>query len=227
MDGSLKTNNLKLRETLVESIEEMIYSGRLAPGTRITENALAEEFKVSRSLIREILLLLQQRGVIEILPYKGAVVYSFSYEELQQSVDFRACIEMWAVDMAFERITSEDIERLEKNLSATQKAISAQDVKAIFNCDLDFHKQLVAKSGNKYAIRALDQFGVGLRLYALKHQREVNELEKVHQHHSTLLTVLKTGDKEAFLCLLQNHLQVEALDSAWQWGGHRDLPGES
>ena len=67
-----------LTEQIAEHIAEAIIRGRMAPQERIRELRVAQELGVSRGSVREALLLLERRHLIQIVPRKGAVVAELS-----------------------------------------------------------------------------------------------------------------------------------------------------
>ncbi|MBX3662165.1 MAG: GntR family transcriptional regulator [Burkholderiales bacterium] len=81
-----------LPEQIAARLSECIVSGAYAPGQRIMEQAVAEEFEVSRGPAREALRLLEKDGLVMILPRRGAQVTNPSIEEVHEIFDIRAML---------------------------------------------------------------------------------------------------------------------------------------
>ncbi|MBX3666394.1 MAG: GntR family transcriptional regulator [Burkholderiales bacterium] len=81
-----------LPEQIAARLSERIVSGAYAPGQRIMEQAVAEEFEVSRGPVREALRLLEKDGLVMILPRRGAQVTNPSIEEVNEIFDIRAML---------------------------------------------------------------------------------------------------------------------------------------
>lgn len=81
---------LTVPEQIAARIGDRILSGQMAPGERIGEQELAEEFAVSRGPIREALRILEREGLVTILARRGAIVTDLSSAELQELMEIRA-----------------------------------------------------------------------------------------------------------------------------------------
>lgn len=83
---------LSLAEQIAARLSERIVSGSYAPGQRIMEQALADEFQVSRGPVREALRLLEKDGLVTILARRGALVTKLSIDEVREIFDIRAML---------------------------------------------------------------------------------------------------------------------------------------
>lgn len=81
---------LTVPEQIAATLGERILDGALAPGARIGEQEIADEFGVSRGPIREALRILEREGLVTILACRGAVVTELSAHELAELMDVRA-----------------------------------------------------------------------------------------------------------------------------------------
>ncbi len=83
---------LSLAEQIAARLSERIVSGDYAPGQRVMEQAIADEFVVSRGPVREALRLLEKDGLVTILPRRGAQITNLSIEEVRECFDIRAML---------------------------------------------------------------------------------------------------------------------------------------
>lgn len=81
---------LTVSEQIAARLGDRILSGAMAPGARIGEQELADEFAVSRGPIREALRILEREGLATLLPRRGAVVTELSADELRELLEVRA-----------------------------------------------------------------------------------------------------------------------------------------
>src|SRR4051794_41593164 len=79
-----------------ELIREAIVDGRLEPGRRLKEEELARELGISRTPVREALLMLQAEGIVDAIPNRGAVVRVHTPEDLDDLYQLRALLEGYA-----------------------------------------------------------------------------------------------------------------------------------
>ncbi len=85
---------------LYEILRARIASHELPPGAKLREQALADEFGVSRARVRDALAVLAERGLVERIPARGAVVQRFDFEATLQVLDMRELLEGLAVRLA-------------------------------------------------------------------------------------------------------------------------------
>jgi DNA-binding GntR family transcriptional regulator len=81
---------LTVPEQIAAQVGERILDGRLAPGVRIGERELADEFQVSRGPVREAIRILEREGLATILARRGAIVTELSADELREIFELRA-----------------------------------------------------------------------------------------------------------------------------------------
>src|SRR5947199_9689795 len=87
-----------------ELIRQAILDGRLEPGSRLKEEELARELGISRTPVREALLVLQAEGLIETTPNRGAVVVTHDADDLIDLYQLRALLEGHAARQAASRV---------------------------------------------------------------------------------------------------------------------------
>ena len=108
----MATSAEKLVGSLAERISAKILAGEYPPGSRLRQEALAEEFSVSRTPIREALRQLEVKGVIQHVPNQGAIVLAPNARDIREAYQVRAELEGLAISLAVEWITDEQIERM-------------------------------------------------------------------------------------------------------------------
>ena len=100
-------------DQLRDLIEEDIASGRLPPGSRLEESALAERFNVSRTPVREALAQLASAGLVEMRPRQGAVVAVLSLDNIIEMFEVMADLEALCAELCARRMTPEEQARLQ------------------------------------------------------------------------------------------------------------------
>lgn len=197
-----------LWEKVVEQLREDILSGDLAPGTELSEVALAESFGVSRGPIREALGRLATEGLVTTRPRRGAVVTELTQDEFIDSYQVREALETLAVRLAVPRIESPEIEKL-RTLHREMIAHADQgEVNAFFFTNARFHAVFIEASGNRRLAemhkRLLDQTGRYLaRSLALR-----GSLGKSITEHETILDAVEAGEVENAVRLMADHIEV-------------------
>src|SRR3954462_8704680 len=98
-----------LVDRLASSIRQRVLSGEFPSGSRLRQEALAEEFGVSRTPVREALRQLQATGMGEVQPNRGAVVRGASARDIRENLEVRAELEAYAAELAAERVRDEHL----------------------------------------------------------------------------------------------------------------------
>jgi DNA-binding GntR family transcriptional regulator len=101
-----------LVDNLVETLSEQLSSGEVAAGAWLRQDALARQFQVSRTPIRQALRQLHAQGLVEIVPNQGAYVRGPSTREIHEAYVVRAELEGVAAELAAELISESQLERL-------------------------------------------------------------------------------------------------------------------
>src|ERR1019366_2280735 len=137
-----------LREMAADRIRAAIIDADFAFGELLSENALAEMLGISKTPIHEALMQLQSEGLVEILPQRGARVYSPTRESVVDLCDYRLLIETRAVQLACAREPTELIAGLEEIVARMRKAWEAQRVREYLHLDTAYHEQFYLHSGS-------------------------------------------------------------------------------
>ena len=101
-----------LADEVVFHIREQILTGALKPGTKIDQDALAAALDVSRSPIREALVILGQEGLLEVIPRRGAVVADLTPEDIVDHYELFGVVAGRAAAIAADTLNGEEIEQL-------------------------------------------------------------------------------------------------------------------
>ena len=141
---------LQEREALVrnasavatELIREAIVNGRLTPGQRLKEEELARELGISRTPIREALLVLQAEGLVDAAPNRGATVRAHTAEDLDDLYQLRALLEGHAARRAAGRLSDRQLDTLRDSCRRFD-VLGNGDVREIVRENLLFHNTIL------------------------------------------------------------------------------------
>jgi DNA-binding GntR family transcriptional regulator len=102
----------QLVDHIVREIRDRVFVGTLPVGTWLRQEAIAAEFAVSRTPVREALRELQARGIVSLLPNRGALVRGPTLKEIREAYAVRAELEGLAARLAASRVSAADLDRL-------------------------------------------------------------------------------------------------------------------
>lgn len=211
-----------LADTVFERIHRAIKSGAYAVDERLpTEHALANEFQVSRPVIRDALQRLRDQGLIYSRRGAGSFVREQGVKEplgfgqmenltdLQHCYDFRLTIEPEGAAMAATRHTPDAIAKIRTALALLRDATNRQAHRA--DADFMFHLAIAQASGNPYFVTAMqaleEHIAVGMRLHGLSLRSTKDGLAHVLVEHTEILNAIESSDATKARELMRNHLQ--------------------
>jgi DNA-binding GntR family transcriptional regulator len=135
------------RARVYANLRDAIVRADLAPGRQLSENELAASLGVSRTPVREALQRLRDDRLVEIVPQLGTFVSPISTRAVADAQFIREALECAAVRVAAPRVTAEDIDALEHNLAAQERARDSADLDAFYVLDDQFHQAICDLSG--------------------------------------------------------------------------------
>jgi DNA-binding GntR family transcriptional regulator len=211
-----------LVDRLAATLQARVLSGELESGTRLRQEALAEEFGVSRTPIREALRKLQEAGLVELRPNRGALVRGPSPREIRDAYEVRAELEGLAAGLAAGRIRHEQLdalheaqsefrESLERTVEARAAGLDPSDDEIAHwgHANDVFHQQIQDASGNDVLTRTLAHLHRSFpRDLSRKVLGENTALlrENVNEH-GAILAAIERRDTEAARELMHRHVQ--------------------
>ncbi len=139
-----------LRHEVLEGLRSGILGGDIVPGTRLLEVPLATQLGVSRGPVREALRQLEQEGLVEFFPHRGAVVVGVADAEIETIYGIRALLEASAFGRAARIVSDDDLDALSDTVERMIAASEAGDVDSVTELDLRFHGRVVELSGFQY-----------------------------------------------------------------------------
>jgi DNA-binding GntR family transcriptional regulator len=179
-------------------LRERISSHALPPGSRLREQDLASEFDVSRARIREAFGALEQRGLIERIPNRGAVVVRLDPRQMYDLYDVRGVLEGYVARLAAERAPEGAWDALTQRFGATlEKALADGDFDSYLECLEALHARMVEFAGNSILADMLDLIGdrtqvISRRVVILPGRAEIGL-----KMHRGLLAALRRRDPDA------------------------------
>jgi DNA-binding GntR family transcriptional regulator len=194
------------RERIGEALRAAVITGELASGRVYSVPALAEQFGVSATPVREAMLDLVKEGLVEPVPNKGFRVTVVSEAQLDEYTHLRELIEIPTTVALATSADAADVEALRPLAQAIVDAASAGDLIAYVEADTRFHLAMLALSGNRTLVETVRDLRLRSRLYGLTALMEEGELEASAREHLAILDALLARDPEAVQRVMRLHL---------------------
>ena len=133
----------------VDMLRDLIFSGELAAGTDHLESELAEVLGMSRTPVREAVVLLEAQGLLEVRPRKGVRIKRVSPEDMAEIYDILTELESLAAETAAKAgYTEQELSGMKQALDAMDEAIALHNREAWAIADDNFHQELVSLGKN-------------------------------------------------------------------------------
>ncbi|MET7569066.1 GntR family transcriptional regulator [Streptomyces sp. NPDC005492] len=194
------------REKAYAYLKDSVLTDPAMQGAFLSEQDIADRIGVSRTPIREALLLLAAEDLVELVPKRGARVAPLSGREISELMELRGIVERYAAQQAIGASTA-PVRELGELLERQRVLSGPSQAKEFIAVDHLFHATLVSAVGNALLDRHYD----GLRsrqvragVVALFNQR--GRQEAVLDEHQAILDALAAGDAEAACAAIDNHL---------------------
>ncbi len=195
-----------LRDDIRDQLIDDILTGRLAPGERIIEARLAQEFAVSQAPVREALRDLNVLGFVESSPFRGAVVRQISTEELLHLYPIRAVLEGLAAREAATRIRPAGLRKLQKLLDTMRSVAAEGDERLAVQTDFAFHLTIVEASENRLLQQIWDRMRLATTTF-LTVSKSHHSLGEIAERHAVVLEALRAKDPSAAEQAMRRHIE--------------------
>ena len=135
------------KRVVYEALREQIVWLEMPPGERLVESELAARMGVSKTPIREALALLESDGLVDAVPYRGAIVRWLTVAEMEEQAFLVDALEVPAFPMVVEHISNAELEGIGLLIEQLKKARRAQDYKLFGQLTLEMHTRLFSPTG--------------------------------------------------------------------------------
>lgn len=188
---------LPLRDVVFNTLRQAILTGELKPGERLMEIHLANKLGVSRTPIREAIRKLELEGLVTMIPRRGAEVAQITEKSMNDVLEVRRALDALCVELACERITPEDTERLKLACEAFETAVKTRDVKQIARADVELHDIIVQATGNQRLIQLINNLSEQMYRYRFEYIKDISQHQRLIDEHRMIYEAIVKNDKEA------------------------------
>jgi DNA-binding GntR family transcriptional regulator len=206
---------------VTESIRDRIISGDIASGAALSEGALAEEFEVSRTPVREALKQLQTEGLVEIRPRVGTFVTAPTRRAIIELFQMKELLEGSAAAMLAQRGEVPELVRIRENVRRSDEAVAAGDALAYAELVDEFHDLIIHGADNlkleQHYRMMMNQLAYR-RLVQTSLSRPGRLVESDTEHHH-VLDIIESKDAISAERVMREHVRssqqalLDAMDS--------------
>lgn len=195
------------REKAYAFLKETVLTDPDMQGRFLTEQEIADRIGISRTPIREALLLLAAEDLVQLVPKRGAHIAPLSGREITELMELRGIVERYAAEQAIEQ-RKVPVEELTELLERQRGLSGPEHAKEFIAVDHLFHTTMVASVGNELLNRHYD----GLRSRQIRAgvvalYNRTGRQEAVLAEHRAILDAVASGDPEAARAAISGHLE--------------------
>lgn len=187
---------LPLRDVVFNTLRKAILTGQLKPGERLMEVHLANRLGVSRTPIREAIRKLELEGLVIMIPRRGAEVARITEKSLKDVLEVRRALDALSVELACERITKEDMERLWEACQEFERAAKGKDASIIAKADVALHDIIVEATGNLRLAQLVNNLSEQMYRYRFVYIKEESKHDMLVAEHREIYESIASRDRE-------------------------------
>ena len=199
--------DLPLRDVVFQTLRKGILHGELQPGERLMEIALSNRLGVSRTPIREAIRMLEQEGLVVNLPRRGAHVSQITLKDLKDVLEVREGLELTAVNLACERITEEQLERLYEASREFERGIRGMSLTDLAEADEKYHDIIYEATGNIRLNQLLNNLREQMYRYRVEYLKDEKIRYSLIKEHDDLWEALKAHEKTPARKVIRRHIE--------------------
>lgn len=186
---------LPLRDVVFNTLRRAILTGELKPGERLMEIHLANRLGVSRTPIREAIRKLELEGLVIMIPRRGAEVAQITEKSLKDVLEVRRALDALCAELACDRISDEEKERLRQACKEFEHATRTGDVTTIAAADVAFHDIIVEATGNKRLIQLINNLSEQMYRYRFEYIKDESGHDNLISEHRMIYESIIRQDK--------------------------------
>jgi len=214
---SLVPSRQMLADHVYDAVLDLLIDGELTAGATLGIDALARQFEVSQTPVREALARLESTGLVRRVALKGYRVAPVATPaELELLMQARLVLEPANAEIATARLTPEVLVRLEQavhDLATAPLGPSFHEFRQYWEADERFHRIIAEATGNEFLLSAYTALGGQIQRFRLFGGRGVTDSEHCVAEHTRVLVGVRTGDPATARAAMAAHI-TEARDRA-------------
>ncbi len=186
---------------IYNTLKEWIVNGTLMPGETINDSEIAKYFSVSRTPVREAILLLSQEDFVKIMPSKGTKVTETSETSAAYIYEAISCLSAEIARLAVRKQKPEDLEELKRLNQVFSSAVNSEKFEKIWESDTAFHNYLVKMADNPYIKNCWNQILPHANRYELLYFKKGSDKRQSVADHNQIIqaiSIKSEGDAARF-----------------------------
>jgi DNA-binding GntR family transcriptional regulator len=188
---------------LASQLRTDILQGDIAPGSRLSQQSIAERFGVSRIPVRDALQILAGQGLVQHTSNATATVTGISVAELQELYELREAVEPLATQIAVPNVGRADLLTMRKQLQIMEQHA---DTRTWLAANTEFHAAVYRRANRPRMIELVERLRGLTDRYVYVHLEVIGQTEHLVSEHLDILAAVESGDAALAARLTREHL---------------------
>ena len=190
-------------------LRDMVFERQLLPGSYIDELALATQWQISRTPLREALKVLAAEGLVELVPRRGCRVVELTDADAEQLFPVMAMLEGRCAFEATQRASADDLAQLKRLHDGLERHAAACDLDGYYRVNHDFHSLVQTLAANRWLDRATGDLRRFMRLWRGRQLKLPGRIEASINEHRVLLDAMQQHDAPRAERAMHDHLMAQ------------------
>lgn len=183
------------RSKILNTLRERIVDGYYPQGLKLVEHELAQEFQVSRPMLREMMADLENQGLVERRPNRGAMVRRVDKESLLEIMEIREVLEGLCARLATKKSKPQDWQDLQRVFGeSAEKMVKNHEFENFLNLVAEFRERMVEASGNKELAKLIHSLFAKITIVQRRIVILPGRMEEAIKEHREVLRAIISGD---------------------------------
>jgi DNA-binding GntR family transcriptional regulator len=196
-----------LHDEVVSRVKHMLVEGEIPPGARVPERDLCLTLGISRTPLREALKVLAAEGYVVLLPNRGARAAKLTLKDMQDLFEVCASLEASAGELACQRITDEQVQRIADLHDEMVAHFRTKDLPQYYRCNRSIHEVIVEAADNAVLASFYESVTSRIRRARFVAPMSSSHWELALQEHEAILNALRRRDGAGLSHILSRHLR--------------------
>jgi DNA-binding GntR family transcriptional regulator len=200
-------NSQSAVERLFERMRAHIIEGRFAPGQRLVEADLTEQFKISRGPLREAVRRLAAEGLVDITHNRGARVKRLDHTEVLSLYEVREVMEGLAARLAAERASTAERKAIKASFDEMAKALAANNVRGYIALNSSFHSLIMKAAGNAPLEAAITRLQTPVLRLQFESMMTEDVVQESFEEHREIVDAIVGKNPDKAERLMRHHIR--------------------
>ena len=209
MVDPIPLHGTSMHDGVAARLRAMVFDGQLRPGQWVDEMALARQWQISRTPLREALKVLAAEGLVQLTPRRGCTVTDLTDADADALFPVMAMLEGRCAFEAVQRAGEADVAELKRLHAELERHAAAHDVDGYYQANHVFHSRLQALADNRWLDRVTSDLRRFIRLLRGRQLNQPGRIDDSIGEHRRLIAAIEARDAAAAQALMHDHLMAQ------------------